>query len=451
LYKKLNNNGNKRYNEQCNNNQNSLEENIRYLVIKTLLEELPFICSLIKKVTGPTGPVGATGSTGATGIGITGATGIGETGATGVGITGPTGPTGATGSGTGVGITGPTGPTGATGIGPTGPTGNTGETGSTGVTGDTGATGETGDTGPTGPTGTIPIEPNCYIYVTNYSDNTVSVIDENKKTVICTINVVSRPNGIGINRNTRLIYVANSGENDISVIDGTTNTIVCTISVAGANQVAVDQDNNLIYITGDGYVEVISGNTNTIVCTISVPNADSIDIDQDRNLIYVASDNNVAVIDGSIGVITCTIPIGATVNGVAVNPLTNTIYATSNSTFGRISVIDGSTNTITATIDGYDLNSADQITVNPDTNQIIVNDKAANGIKVFDGSSKDMIGYVQDNSAIGNMKVNLNNDTIYVPIATDKLSYIAPSDLDHFAGSVTVGLVPRAVDYLCNY
>ena len=58
------------------------------------------------------------------------------------------------------------------------------------------------------------------IYVTNYADNTVSVINGTNNTVINTIPVGHTPYGIGVNKKTNMIYVANFDDNTVSVIPG---------------------------------------------------------------------------------------------------------------------------------------------------------------------------------------------------------------------------------------
>ena len=70
------------------------------------------------------------------------------------------------------------------------------------------------------------------IYVTNYQDNSVSVIDGVTNTVIDTIAVGNAPYGIAVNPNTNRIYVALREAYYLSVIDGSTNTIKTNIPLA---------------------------------------------------------------------------------------------------------------------------------------------------------------------------------------------------------------------------
>ena len=72
---------------------------------------------------------------------------------------------------------------------------------------------------------------NKRMYVTNYSDGTVSLIDTATNTVIKSIRVGEIPSGIAYDPVNKRIYVTNLGHNTVSVIDITTNTVVGSITV----------------------------------------------------------------------------------------------------------------------------------------------------------------------------------------------------------------------------
>jgi YVTN family beta-propeller protein len=58
------------------------------------------------------------------------------------------------------------------------------------------------------------------VYVANYGDNTVSVIDGSTNAVVATVGVGTSPIGVGVNSSTNRVYVANNGDNTVSVIAG---------------------------------------------------------------------------------------------------------------------------------------------------------------------------------------------------------------------------------------
>src|SRR5580658_2561073 len=70
-----------------------------------------------------------------------------------------------------------------------------------------------------------PAEAAPFLYVTNASDNTVSVIDTATNTVVATIPVGNFPETLARTK----VYVANSASNKVSVIKTATNTVVKTV------------------------------------------------------------------------------------------------------------------------------------------------------------------------------------------------------------------------------
>jgi YVTN family beta-propeller protein len=98
------------------------------------------------------------------------------------------------------------------------------------------------------------------IYVPNWSDNTVSVIDGVTSTVIDTVKVGKSPSGAAVNDVTNWICVTNTADNTVSVIDGATNKIIDTVKV-GKNpiDISVNPNTKRIYVSNidDGTISVI--------------------------------------------------------------------------------------------------------------------------------------------------------------------------------------------------
>ncbi|MES2223262.1 MAG: YncE family protein [Acidobacteriota bacterium] len=79
------------------------------------------------------------------------------------------------------------------------------------------------------------------IYVVNYGDQTVSVIDSDKGKVIATLPVGEHPQAIAVDTEHNRIYVANLHGDSVTVIDGVTNTVMGTLR-AGKNPYALVVD-----------------------------------------------------------------------------------------------------------------------------------------------------------------------------------------------------------------
>src|SRR5438045_6816512 len=77
--------------------------------------------------------------------------------------------------------------------------------------------------------------------------------------VVATIPVGNNPEGVAVNPLTNRAYVTNISDNDVSVIDGVGNAVIATVNVGnGPFDVAVNPTTNRIYATNgsDGTVSV---------------------------------------------------------------------------------------------------------------------------------------------------------------------------------------------------
>jgi YVTN family beta-propeller protein len=105
----------------------------------------------------------------------------------------------------------------------------------------------------------------AFAYVANYNfglPGSVSVID--------TVSVGSGPTGVAITPEP-FVYVANFNDGSVSVIDTATDTVVATVPVGSAPiGVAITPDGVFAYVTSytPGSVSVINTGSNTVVDTV---------------------------------------------------------------------------------------------------------------------------------------------------------------------------------------
>ncbi|MDQ0875858.1 YVTN family beta-propeller protein [Paenibacillus sp. V4I3] len=93
-----------------------------------------------------------------------------------------------------------------------------------------------------------PPEPEGFIYVANFNNNDVSVIEGATNTVIATIPVGGNQAGVDVNSLTDRIYVANRASDDVSVIDGVTNSVIAVVPVGDeSGDAGVNSATNAIY------------------------------------------------------------------------------------------------------------------------------------------------------------------------------------------------------------
>jgi YVTN family beta-propeller protein len=132
-----------------------------------------------------------------------------------------------------------------------------------------------------------------------------------------------------------------------------------------------------------------------------------VDVDASTDTVYVGDDNGntVSVIDGATNTVTATVPVGTNPSSVSVDAYTDTVYA-ANLGDNTVSVIDGATNTVTATVPvGSD---PEAVSVDPSTDTIYVAN-FSNTVSVIDGAT---------NTVTATVPVGTNPDSVSVDAST---------------------------------
>lgn len=178
--------------------------------------------------------------------------------------------------------------------------------------------------------------------------NSVVVINGDTNTVAATIhNPVENgfSSALAINPVTNRVYVANFLENSVWVIDGTNNSVVATIGVGSLpRSVAVNPATDRIYVSNlaDSSVSVINGSTNTVEVNIPVGFLCELAVNSVTGRIYVTNaDIDIAILDGRVtsptyNTVLSRLSFPARMYDVAVNPTTNIFYVTT----GMLMVFD---------------------------------------------------------------------------------------------------------------
>jgi YVTN family beta-propeller protein len=274
----------------------------------------------------------------------------------------------------------------------------------------------------------VAVDPGTHTaYVTNQTDNSVSVIEAATPTVTATIPVGLNPIGVAVDPGTHTAYVTNYYGGTVSVIDEASNTVTATIpagSLPGA--VAVDPGTHTVYVAnGGGTVSVIDEATKTVTATIPVGgNPEAVAVDPGTHTVYVAHyEGTVSVIDEATNTVTVLITVGFFAFGVAVDPGTHTVYATSNQFAGTVSVIDEATSTVTATIPVGSFPRG--VAVDPGTHTAYVATSGA--VSVIDEASNTVTATIPVGEAFG-VAVDPGTHTVYATNFTDgTVSVISPA------------------------
>ncbi len=126
---------------------------------------------------------------------------------------------------------------------------------------------------------------------------------------------------------------------------------------------------------------------------------------------------------------------------LAINQNTNTIYV-ANKGSNDVSVIDGNTDTITATIGTDSYPSA--VDVNPDTNKIYVNEKMS--VKAIDGSDNQVISTLPTGNSPSDFAINRNSNKVYVSNLIGNNVTVIDGDTNTVKTTVGTGSLPMNVE-----
>ena len=177
----------------------------------------------------------------------------------------------------------------------------------------------------------------------------------------------------------------------------------------------------------------------TVVATIPVGDGPhNVRVNPGTNRIYVSDNSSDAltVIDGATDTVLATIPVGDGPFGVGVNPATNRIYV-ANCNSGTVSVIDGATNSVVATIvvGGCPFG----VDVNPATNRIYVANIGSDTVSVIDGASNFVVATVATGDGPSGVGVNPATNRIYVQHAFANFVSVIDGATNSVVATVDVG------------
>jgi YVTN family beta-propeller protein len=212
-------------------------------------------------------------------------------------------------------------------------------------------------------------------YVTNFSDNTVSVIDTTHDTVATVIthdsstSIGTGPNGVAVDEQGHQALVANYFDGTVSIIDTTTNRVRGMLGHDLANGIgdgphgiAVDPLHHQAFVTNalSGTVSVVDLTTDTVSAVIphdsdfgigTLPENVAVDAQTHRAYVTNYVDDSLSIIDTATNAVTKMIPrttapgAGPAPLGVAVDDVGHRAYVT-NSSSGTVMVIDTTTDLV---------------------------------------------------------------------------------------------------------
>ena len=244
------------------------------------------------------------------------------------------------------------------------------------------------------PWGGIAVSPdNEFVYVTNFSDDTVSVIRTADNMAYDTIHVGDGPTGVSMTSDGAFLYVSNHNTNLVSVIDTSNNSVLDITVGEGPFGISVTPDGAYVYVCnyryGSSTVSVIDTSNNSVL-DIPVGNRPyGVSVTTDGAYAYVSNrdSSNVSVIRTSDNEVMPSIFVGGAPSGITVTPDGAYVYV-NHFASSTVSVIDTSDNSVT---DVPVVNEADGIAVTPNGAYVYVNHHTVGTVSIIQTSDNTLI------------------------------------------------------------
>jgi len=167
-------------------------------------------------------------------------------------------------------------------------------------------------------------------------------------------------------------------------------------------------------------------------------------VNLDGSKVYVTNYNSstTSVIDTSTNTVTATVPVGSNPYGVAVNPNGAKVYVT-NTASGNVSVIDTATNTVVATVPV--VGGPDGIAVIPDGTKIYVANNESNTVSVINTSTNTVTATVPVGIWPYGVAITPAGSKVYVANFYSNTTSVIDTSTNTVTATVPVGSYPRGV------
>ncbi len=297
-----------------------------------------------------------------------------------------------------------------------------------------------------------------YVYVTQYADNSVAVIDAATNSIVDTIPMPARPAGIALSPDGRLAYVANSGASSVSVIDTATNNVVSTIpGVPYPLSIVVTADGTRAYtgahLAAEGQnitvIDLVAGSASPLHSYAEdiIP---GLAILPDGSRLYAASSYRAAVVSidtdpGSVAASSIPHHPPGPVWDVLVAPDATRAYASlQSSSGGWIVVVDTATNSQVAQISvGSEPRG---LAAAADGSRIYVANNGSGTVSVIDTATNEVIGEpIAVGSQPGQLAVTPAGGRLYVANFGDDTVSVIDLAAHSVIATIPVGNEPHEI------
>lgn len=240
------------------------------------------------------------------------------------------------------------------------------------------------------------------VFVTHNSSNTMSLLDAASGRILRTVPVGSSPQWPAVDEQSGHVFVANAGDGTVTMLDAQTGQLIRTVSVNGnaPDSIAIDVQTAHVFVTlGDGTVAMLDAQSGRLLRTVQVGQATGyfLAVAPQEHRVFVAypAAKSVGMLDTRTGSLLRTIRLGFSPTAEIVNEQTARLFVAGALTLvpdteasgpGRVAVLDARTGAILRTVH-VDDTAGGGIALDTRTDHILV---AASGPVDRNG---DLVGY----------------------------------------------------------
>lgn len=266
----------------------------------------------------------------------------------------------------------------------------------------------------------------------------VHVVDEATSSVIRAVPTsLGDFSSIAVSPATHDVYATDSGSDGLSAVDPATG--IATAIDADTREpwgVAADPATNTFYVVGTtnvltghyaGYVSVVSGATDQPTAHLNIGSIlRAVAVDPTTDTIYATDIDNtdVVVIDAAKDTITATVPVGRDPSAIAVDPVTRKVYVT-NTADSTVSVISEATDDVLATVPIA--GGPDAVAVDTSAHTVEVASYYTNTVTVLDEATDDVSATVAVGLNPAAIAIDPDTHTSYVTTNSNDLDVITAS------------------------
>lgn len=266
-------------------------------------------------------------------------------------------------------------------------------------------------------------------YVTNEDGRTMTVIETATDSVVGTIPVGTRPRGVRVSRDGRLVYVALSGSPR------------CPPTMPDAECAKLRADKSK-----DGIAEVDAATRQVRRVLPGGSDPEQFDLSPDGSRLYVSNEDAglMSIVDLRSGRVVDTVSVGLEPEGVRTSPDGRTVYVTSE-TDHAVAAVDAATGREKGrTV--VDARPRD-VAFSPDGRRLYVSAEVGNTLSVIDAASGKVVARIAMPSGAKPMGIAVAPDGKRVYVATGRGGTVEAVDVatNRIVGSVKVGRRPWGI------